>query len=134
MPVDRADLGKLAWGPARSSSGRWCVAFYVSRVFVRTRSHYRRKSSELGVTDLLTGLPNRKGLMAALEQFDMGPEEFGKRIRLIDVDLVNLDRVNYEFGQLVGDACPAGHRRPAARPVRRPSASSAAWAATSSWS
>ncbi len=80
------------------------VAAFIGSIYMRARAYYRRKSSELGVTDLLTGLPNRKGLMAALEQFDMGPQEFGKRIRLVDVDMMNLNRVNYEFGQLVGDA------------------------------
>ncbi len=99
-----AVTGRLAWGVGAIFVWSLVVAFYVSRSFARARAHYRRKSAELGVTDLLTGLPNRKGLMAALEQFDMGPQEFGKRIRLVDVDMMNLNRVNYEFGQLVGDA------------------------------
>ncbi len=96
--------GRIAWGVRAIFALSLLVTVYVGGVYMRTRSYYRRKSSELGITDELTGLPNRKGLMAALEQFDMGPQEFGKRIRLVDVDLMNLNRVNYEFGQLVGDA------------------------------
>ena len=55
------------------------------------------------MVDALTGLPDRKGLMSALEGFEAGGEEFGKRARLIDVDLANLNKVNYEFGQMIGD-------------------------------
>jgi diguanylate cyclase (GGDEF)-like protein len=55
------------------------------------------------MVDPLTGLPDRKGLMTALESFDADVEESGKRVRLIDVDLTNLNKVNYEFGQMIGD-------------------------------
>jgi len=68
------------------------------------RNYDRRSSAELGVTDPLTGLPNRRGLMNELESYDLTPQEFGKRVRLIDADLINLNRVNYEYGQAVGDA------------------------------
>ncbi|MGD2174060.1 MAG: GGDEF domain-containing protein, partial [Candidatus Brocadiaceae bacterium] len=80
------------------------VAIYAGYGYWQARTYYRRKSSELGLTDNLTGLPNRKGLVAALERFELGPQEFGKRTRLVDIDLANLNRVNYEFGQTVGDA------------------------------
>ncbi len=80
------------------------VAAYAVSTYWQARRYSRRKSSELGVTDTLTGLPNRKGLVAALERYELGPQEFGKRIRLVDVDLENLNRVNYEYGQMVGDA------------------------------
>jgi len=80
------------------------VSAYSVMTYWRARSYSKRRLSELGLTDPLTGLPNRKGLMATLEQYDLSAQEFGKRIRLVDVDLVNLDRVNYEFGQMVGDA------------------------------
>ncbi len=80
------------------------VLAYTARTFWKARSHHKEHSAERGFTDPLTGLPNRKGLVTALDRFEMGPQEFGKRTRLIDIDLVNLDRVNYEFGQTVGDA------------------------------
>jgi len=57
----------------------------------------------LEMVDALTGLPDRKGLMTALEGFDTEVDESGKRVRLIDVDLANLNKVNYEFGQMIGD-------------------------------
>jgi diguanylate cyclase (GGDEF)-like protein len=103
MPLVAA-RGRMAWGMATIFLWSLVVLAYVGQLFMRSRRYYRRKSSELGVTDVLTGLPNRKGLMAALDRFNRDPQDFGRRIRLIDVDLVNLDRVNYEFGQLVGDA------------------------------
>ncbi len=97
-----------------SGKGRWLigalfvwslvVTFYVARNWLAARSYYKRKREELGVTDALTRLPNRKGLMAALESVESGQKEFGRRVRLIDIDLINLNRVNYEFGQMVGDA------------------------------
>jgi len=80
------------------------VGAYALRAYWQARRYSKQKSSELGLTDTLTGLPNRKGLVAALERYELGPQEFGKRIRLVDVDLANLNRVNYEFGQMVGDA------------------------------
>jgi diguanylate cyclase (GGDEF)-like protein len=80
------------------------VCGYTLRGYLTGRSYFLRKSKELGVTDSLTGLPNRRGLVAALERLDVGPQEFGRRVRLVDVDLLNLNRVNYEFGQMVGDA------------------------------
>jgi len=80
------------------------VVVYALATYWRARGYYRRRSAELGLTDPLTGLPNRRGLMTELERYDLTPQEFGKRVRLVDVDLVNLQRVNYEFGQPVGDA------------------------------
>ncbi|MFO8007132.1 MAG: diguanylate cyclase [Candidatus Brocadiia bacterium] len=77
---------------------------YSALVFLRARRYHRHRTADLGLTDVLTGLPNRKGLVAALDRMEGGPKEFGKRIRLIDIDLSNLERVNYEFGQMVGDA------------------------------
>ena len=97
--------GWLVWLPA------WAVflwslapAFYITRSFMQSRKYFQRKKADLGVTDLLTGLPNRKGLMAELEKLGSASAESGRRIRLVDVDLMNLNRVNYEFGQMVGDA------------------------------
>lgn len=78
--------------------------FFALRTFWRARAYDRRLANELGIVDPLTGLPNRRGLMAELEAFDVTPQEFGKRVRLVDVDLANLNRVNYEYGQPVGDA------------------------------
>jgi diguanylate cyclase (GGDEF)-like protein len=94
--------GKL-WHWAMVGAGGIAV-FFCFVCWLRARKYDKRKVSELGVTDPLTGLPNRRGLMTQLEGMDMTPQEFGKRVRLVDVDLVNLNRVNYEYGQPVGDA------------------------------
>jgi len=88
--------GLFAWSLIAST--------YAAMTYWRARSYRTRKVRELGVTDSLTGLPNRKGLMAELERCETAPQEYGKRIRLIDIDFINLNRVNYEFGDMVGDA------------------------------
>jgi diguanylate cyclase (GGDEF)-like protein len=80
------------------------AVFFCFMSWLKARRYDKRKASELGVTDPLTGLPNRRGLMTQLETLDVTPQEFGKRVRLVDVDLANLNRVNYEYGQPVGDA------------------------------
>ncbi len=77
------------------------VTAYAVYTYLTARSFTREVSSTM--TDALTGLPNRKGLVAELDSYDAEIEEFGRRVRLIDVDLVNLNKVNYEFGQLIGD-------------------------------
>lgn len=97
-----------------SGTSRWAVlgpfvlaavaSVYGTKTFLAARRYYKRKSNELGVVDPLTRLPNRKGLMVALENLDVGPSVTGRHVRLIDIDLLNLNRVNYEFGQMVGDA------------------------------
>jgi diguanylate cyclase (GGDEF)-like protein len=79
------------------------VTVYAVYTFLSARKYRKQLGAAHGLTDPLTGLPNRKGLMTALEGFDTEGEEFGKRVRLIDVDLMNLNKVNYEFGQMVGD-------------------------------
>jgi len=79
------------------------VTAYAVYTFLSARKYRRLLGSVHGMTDPLTGLPNRKGLMAALESYDTEGGELGKRVRLIDVDLMNLNKVNYEFGQMVGD-------------------------------
>jgi diguanylate cyclase (GGDEF)-like protein len=94
--------------------GGWCaramfvwsvvVCVYAVKAYWRARAYSRKKAKDLGMTDALTGLPNRKGLMGELERCQAGVQEYGKRIRLIDVDLMNLNRVNYEYGEMVGDA------------------------------
>ncbi len=87
----------LAWGVV--------ATVYVTRAFMAARRLNREKGVELeGLTDLLTGLPNRKGLISALEGQDMMTTDLTHRVRIVDIDLVNLNKINYEFGQMVGDA------------------------------
>ena len=104
MPSLFAPSGLLTWAVRAMFVWSLVADYYAARTFARSRKYFRHKRADLGVTDVLTGLPNRKGLMAALEGLDLTPQEFGRRVRLVDVDLINLNRVNYEFGQMVGDA------------------------------
>ncbi len=80
------------------------VSVYAGLSYVRARKYIQRVSPGGGMVDRLTRLPNRQALMAALEQRDFRSLDPGARCQLIDVDLTNLNRVNEEFGQMVGDA------------------------------
>ena len=80
------------------------VAVYAGLTYWRARKYVRRVAPNLELVDRLTGLPNRQALMAELDRRDLRSLEAGTRCRLIDVDLTNLNRVNEEFGQMVGDA------------------------------
>jgi diguanylate cyclase (GGDEF)-like protein len=79
------------------------VTAYAVYTYLAVRRSAPSAPGESSLTDPLTGLPNRKGLMTALEGYDLDVEEFGRRVRLIDVDMMNLSKVNYEFGQMIGD-------------------------------
>jgi len=80
------------------------VSAYAVLSFWRTRQYLSASARDHGQIDSLTGLPNRQALMAQLERAGVDSHGPGMRIRLVDVDLVNLNKVNYEFGQMVGDA------------------------------
>ncbi len=80
------------------------VTAYAVMCFWRTRRYLAAGPEDEGQIDSLTGLPNRQALMAQLERAGVTSHGPGMRIRLVDVDLVNLNKVNYEFGQMVGDA------------------------------
>jgi len=80
------------------------VSAYAAVTYWRNRRLTAEASTDQSMVDPLTGLPNRQALMAELELLDTASQEMGRRVRLIDVDLVNLNKVNYEFGQMVGDA------------------------------
>ncbi len=96
--------GKAKWGAFGMFAWSMVAATYAAITYWRARNYMTKKTRELGFVDTLTGLPNRKGLMADLERLDTGRQEMGRRVRLIDVDFINLNKVNYEFGEMVGDA------------------------------
>jgi diguanylate cyclase (GGDEF)-like protein len=108
LVCSRLGRGPLAQSWARL--GLWAlfawsvvVTAFAVYTYVTARAYGRDQAPPTSLTDPLTGLPNRKGLLAALADYDAEVERYGKRVRLIDVDLVNLNKVNYEFGQMVGD-------------------------------
>lgn len=60
------------------------------------RHHYRRS-----MQDPLTGLPNRRGAMAAINHMWFGPQEQSHAVLLVDID--NFKSINDSRGHQVGD-------------------------------
>jgi len=78
--------------------------FFSVPTWWRVRRFSKERAGMTSAHDPLTGLLNRSGLMLKLGGFDFTPRELGRRVRLVDVDVSSLKRVNYEYGQAVGDA------------------------------
>lgn len=57
-----------------------------------------------GMIDDLTGLPNRSGIICELDQWRMESGDVGRRAWLVNVALMNLNKLNHEYGYAVGDA------------------------------
>jgi diguanylate cyclase (GGDEF)-like protein len=96
---------RIEWGWGLWAILVWAVvvSVYAIYTYMGVRQWVAGRVAGPGLSDPLTGLPNRKGLVTALEAFSSDVEEFGRRVRLIDVDLINLNKVNYEYGQMIGD-------------------------------
>jgi diguanylate cyclase (GGDEF)-like protein len=84
------------------------VSGYALHACLAARASRRSSAPPSGLTDALTGLPNRRGLIAELRRYEGGAAGLGKGSWLVDVDLLNLDKVNFEFGPAVGDAALRG--------------------------
>jgi diguanylate cyclase (GGDEF)-like protein len=114
-------LALLLFAVARTSNGggmaklgSWAAfgaalltLFFSVPTWWRVRCYSKERAGIAGrasTHDALTGLLNRNGLMVELGKFDFTPRELGRRVRLVDVDVSSLKRVNYEYGQTVGDA------------------------------
>ncbi|MCD6415702.1 MAG: GGDEF domain-containing protein [Planctomycetes bacterium] len=97
----RLTVKLLAWSMFLWSGVATAYAFLT---YLGVRAQRPRGKADLGYIDPLTGLPNRKGIVAELERLDTSMREYGRRVRLVDIDVVDLSRVNYEFGLLIGDA------------------------------
>ena len=67
---------------------------YAQQVVLR--HHYRRS-----MQDPLTGLPNRRGAMAAINHMWFGPQELSHAVLLVDID--NFKNINDSRGHQVGD-------------------------------
>ncbi|MHC4592306.1 MAG: diguanylate cyclase [Planctomycetota bacterium] len=96
--------------PQWSRVGLWgifawsCIVLvYAAFAYWRARGYARRKARDAGMVDMLTGLPNLSGLIAALERYEGAAGGPVERHWLVIADLLDLDRVNYEFGYAVGD-------------------------------
>lgn len=79
------------------------VTVYATYSYLRARKYIVRVGVGQGLIDSLTGLPNRQALIAEIQSRDVSSEDPASRCRLVDVDLINLNKVNHEFGQMVGD-------------------------------
>ena len=66
-------------------------------------SDARRADSGLDTTDELTGLLNWKGIVLELTKRQYSVVSGGKRARLLHIHVLNLSRINYEYGRTTGD-------------------------------
>ena len=107
-------------------------------VVARMALSFRENLSHLAVsthqalTDPLTGLGNRRRLMADLEETTARPREPGEVCLMVVFDLDGFKAYNDAFGHPAGDALLAPARRSARGLRRRARAAPTGWAATSS--
>ncbi len=83
-----------AWG--------WSVVVLACAAFAlfRARNVLQAAAVDWGLMDLLTRLLNYRGLVNVLRELARGSSE---AILLVDVELLELKRVNHEFGRAAGD-------------------------------
>jgi diguanylate cyclase (GGDEF)-like protein len=72
-------------------------------VFIRFITRQQIKLEEMAITDLLTGLFNRRRLQHDLEKALQQNHRMGAPMTLLMFDLDNLKTINDTFGHLVGD-------------------------------
>jgi diguanylate cyclase (GGDEF)-like protein len=76
----------------------------VSQVGVLVnRIRYIARLEDLGRTDGLTGLPNRRALEDHLEQAHLAARRRGEQLSVVMIDLDNFKIFNDSFGHLAGD-------------------------------
>src|SRR5690606_41122480 len=86
--------------PTRRSSDLLLLGYlYARRDFehqAELRHHYRRS-----MQDPLTGLPNRRGAMAAINHSWFGPTDHSHAVLLVDID--NFKSINDSSGHQIGE-------------------------------
>jgi diguanylate cyclase (GGDEF)-like protein len=88
------------------------VLLYAALSEARLAAQARRidELESLSVTDELTGLLNRRGLLEALERTLANARRYGERGLIAYIDLDGFKQINDHFGHAVGDAvlCQVG--------------------------
>lgn len=105
LPVQRRDGSVIPCEvtvtalPSRSG-GRMYAAFLHD---ISQRKEAERRLESLAVTDTLTGLPNRRGLEAALAAALGRARRQGRRLALLFIDIDHFKAINDRHGHAVGD-------------------------------
>jgi len=87
---------------------RLMIEFNLQRMALQVgvlvnRSRYIARLEDLGRTDGLTGLPNRRALEDHLEQAHLAARRRGEQLSVVMIDLDNFKVFNDTFGHLAGD-------------------------------
>ncbi len=93
---------------AQPAYDRLMTQFNLQRMVLQVgvlvnRSRYIARLEELGRTDGLTGLPNRRALEDHLEQAHLAAARRGSPLSVVMIDLDNFKEFNDSFGHLAGD-------------------------------
>lgn len=105
----RADARALTYNWLLSSAGALMMALLAAAVISAARAHRRlidltAELQHLASTDVLTGLPNRRQLMAAMEREIRRAARTGRPLSLALIDIDHFKRVNDRHGHPSGDA------------------------------
>jgi diguanylate cyclase (GGDEF)-like protein len=79
------------------------VSVLAAQTCWRARRIVAGEGARDGVTDDLTGLPNRSGLICELDRWRMESGDATRRAWLVNVSLLNLNKLNHEYGYAAGD-------------------------------
>jgi diguanylate cyclase len=108
-PLEAAALAELlenlgeATNTMQAANAKLAADLAVAVTEARTLSVKLGAAQRAAVTDQLTGLLNRRGTIALIEQSQAQARESGKPLSLALVDIDNFKRVNDRFGHSLGD-------------------------------
>lgn len=108
-PLEAAALAQLleqlgeATNTMQAANAKLAADLAVAVTEARTLSVKLGTAQRAAVTDQLTGLLNRRGTIALIEQTQSQTREAGQPLSLAIVDIDNFKRVNDRFGHSLGD-------------------------------